>query len=79
MRILFAILAGLSLSVVCSAEYSAVPDSVLIGNHPKAAVPFDLDSLKSDWKKRILAIKKDGRLPIIDIESSFGSGAVFQP
>lgn len=76
MKILIAILAVLSFSAVCSAEYSAVPDSVRIGNHPKADVPFDLDYLKAVWKKRILAIKKDGQLPIIDIESSFNSGKV---
>lgn len=75
-KILIAILAVFSCSAVCSAEYSAVPESVLIGNHPKAEVPFDLDSLKSVWKKRIYAIKKDGKLPIIDIESSFNTDKV---
>ncbi|TSA54051.1 MAG: hypothetical protein D4R45_04590 [Planctomycetaceae bacterium] len=66
----------LILSPICAAEYSPTPDSVQIGKHSKADVPFDLVYLKSLWKKRILAIKKNGQLPIIDIESSFDAGKV---
>lgn len=76
MKILIALLAVLTFSAVYAAEYSAVPDSIRIGKHPKADVPFDLDSLKSVWKKRILSIKEDGKLPIIDIESSFNTDGV---
>ena len=75
-KILIAIFVALSSSAVYATEYSSVPDSVRIGKHSKADVPFDLDHLKSVWKKRILAIKKDGKLPIIDIESSFNPGGV---
>ena len=53
-----------------------MPDSILIGKHPKVEVPFDLEYLKALWKKRILAIKESGKLPIIDIESSFNPGGV---
>jgi hypothetical protein len=76
MRILIVILVVLNFSVINAAEYSAVPDSIRIGKYPRADVPFDLNYLKTLWKKRILAIKKDGKLPIIDIESSFNPGGV---
>jgi len=76
MKILLAILAVLNFSAVYAADYSALPDPVRIGQHTEADVPFDLDYLKSVWKKRILAIKKDGKLPIIDIESSFNPGVL---
>jgi len=76
MRIIIAILAVLSLSAVYAAEYSAPPDAVRIGKHPKTDVPFDLDYLKPVWKKRISAIKNNGILPIIDIESSFNPGQI---
>jgi hypothetical protein len=76
MKTLIVILAVLSFSTVCAAEYGALPGSVRIGKHPKADVPFDLDYLKSIWKERISAIKEDGKLPIIDIESSFNPGGV---
>lgn len=39
-------------------------------------MPFDLDHLKTVWIKRIITIKHDGELPIIDIESSFNPGGV---
>lgn len=58
-------------SYVYATKYSPVPESVIIGKHSKENVPFDLDNLKTIWKKRILAIKEEGKLPIIDIESSF--------
>jgi hypothetical protein len=76
MRVIIVVLAVLTFSSVYAAEYSALPDSVYIGKYPKADVPFDLDYLKTLWKKRISAIKKDGKLPVIDIESSFNPGAV---
>ena len=63
-------------TTIYAAEYSPTPDSVQIGKYPKADVPFDLAHLKSLWKKRILVIKGNGLLPIIDIESSFNPGKV---
>ena len=53
-----------------------MPNSAGIGKHPKTDIPFDLAHRKPIWKKRLLAIKKDGQLPSIDIESSFNSGKV---
>ncbi|MBU1342735.1 MAG: amidohydrolase [Proteobacteria bacterium] len=76
MKTLITISIFLIFSQIYAAEYSPVPDSVYIGKHPEAAVPFDLTTLKSLWEKRILAIKKDGQLPVIDIESSFDSGKI---
>jgi len=55
-------------------EYSPFPDSVYISDVSKEEVPFDLNYLKPLWKKRIDAMLEDGKLPIIDIESSFNPG-----
>jgi hypothetical protein len=57
-------------------QYSPLPESVYIGKHASADVPFDLDVLKRLWKQRISAIIDSGGLPIIDIESSFNPGKV---
>ena len=57
-------------------QYGPIPESLPIGEHPKAAVPFDLPALKLLWAKRIRAIKARGVLPIIDIESSFNPAGV---
>lgn len=35
--------------------------------------PLDLDALKAGWKKRIKDIGQSGKLPIIDIESSYNA------
>ncbi len=37
---------------------------------PKAAVPFDLATLKRNWKQRIEAMRAAGIMPMIDIESN---------
>lgn len=76
MKTVITIMAIVAINTLLAAEYSPMPESVRIGKHPKADVPFDLDELKSIWRKRIVAIKQDGKLPIIDIESSFNPGAV---
>ena len=76
MKALLTILALLIFSPSDAAEFSPLPESIRIGTHPKADVPFDLNSLKPLWKKRIFAIIEDGQLPIIDIESSFSPGKV---
>ncbi len=76
MKFLMTILAVLISSAVYAAEYSAIPASISIGKHPKADVPFDLENLKAIWRQRISAIKENGVLPIIDIESSFNPGQV---
>jgi hypothetical protein len=59
-----------------AAEYSPLPESGKIGKHPKADVPFALADLKLRWRQRITAMRQDGVLPIIDIESSFNPGKV---
>ena len=76
MKVLLTVFALLIASPNFAAEFSPLPESIRIGKHPKADVPFDLDILKPLWKKRILAIIEDGQLPIIDIESSFSPGKV---
>lgn len=44
---------------------------VRAGSPPLQPTPFDLNFLKAQWKERIGMIGKSGRLPIIDIESSY--------
>lgn len=51
-------------------EISPIPSAVRMTDLPMASVPFDLISLKRNWKQRIEAIKKTGVTPIIDIESN---------
>ncbi len=76
MKAHLAIIITLTFPLICIADYSPLPESVRIGKYQKANVPFDLDSLKSEWKRRISAIKKRGVVPIIDFESSFNTGKV---
>ncbi len=76
MKAYLAIIIILTFPLICAAETSPLPESVRIGKYPKANVPFDLDSLKTQWQRRISAIKKNGEIPIIDIESSFNTGKV---
>jgi hypothetical protein len=60
---------------VCAVELGPLPPkNVALNSAPPAAVPFDIETLKNKWRSRIAAIKAQGRLPIIDIESSFGPG-----
>lgn len=72
----YGLLIGLTFMVtsVQAVEYSPLPESGAIGKHQKAAVPFDLANLKQLWKKRLDVIRSAGKLPIIDLESSFNAG-----
>ena len=76
MKVFLTILIVLLTSSIYAESYSPMPESVRIGKHHKADVPFDLVHLKVLWKKRIAAIKELGQLPVIDIESSFNPGEV---
>lgn len=68
------------LTLACLGSYSIaqescpLPASVNIGEPPKADVPFDIEALKLKWRSRIAAVKASGKLPVIDIESSFNAG-----
>ncbi len=59
-----------------SVIYSPLPPAVVIGKHDKASAPFDIAALKPAWRQRIETIKASGRLPIIDIESTFNTRAI---
>jgi len=48
-----------------------LPKVTSMADGPLAGVPFDIGSLKRNWRSRIEAIRSSGELPIIDIESSF--------
>ena len=55
--------------------WSASPGITGVTDGPLAGVPFDIGSLKRNWRSRIEAIRSSGELPIIDIESSFDARA----
>lgn len=51
-------------------DFSPLPAVKRMMEVPMAAVPFDLATLKQNWKQRITAMRAAGVLPIIDIESN---------
>lgn len=55
-----------------------VPKAATLANGLMAAVPFEIEALKRNWRRRIEAMRSAGELPIIDIESSFDVSA-FDP
>jgi len=55
-----------------AAEFSPIPSASRMTDVAKAAVPFDLDTLKRNWKQRIAAMRAGGVMPLIDIESNLG-------
>lgn len=71
-----ALTAFLSLSQVVpasGADLGPLPADGTAHRNAPVVVPFDIAALKANWRKRIEAIKANGLLPIIDIESSFNS------
>lgn len=65
------LLAGLCLpSLASSAELSPIPGVSRMTEVPKAAVPFDLATLKRNWRQRIEAMRAAGIIPLIDVEST---------
>ena len=67
--LLFLVLAGTS----SGAEFGPLPASDNAHIDAPKAIPFDIPALKKNWRERIAAIKAEGMLPVIDIESSFNS------
>ncbi len=55
-----------------AAEYSPIPSVARMTDVAKAEVPFNLAELKTNWKKRIMAMRAAGIMPFIDIESNLG-------
>lgn len=53
-----------------ASDVSPLPNTSRMTDVTKATVPFDLATLKRNWKQRIEAIRKTGVMPIIDIESN---------
>ena len=60
-----------SLNAYGAVALSPVPKAVKVNEYPKIETPFDVSSLKALWCQRIEAIKASGRIPIIDIESTY--------
>lgn len=57
-------------SLVFAADFSPIPGVTRMTSVTKAVVPFDLVTLKRNWKQRIEAIRAAGVVPLIDIESN---------
>lgn len=55
-----------------AAEFSPMPGVARMTDVAKAEVPFDLAALKANWKRRIVAMRASGIVPLIDIESNLG-------
>lgn len=75
MRMLCAVFLSAGLSCTClaqAADISPIPSAARMTEVSKVAVPFDLASLKRNWKQRIAAMRAAGVMPIIDIESNLG-------
>jgi len=53
-------------------DFSPIPAVSHMKDAGKAAVPFDLATLKRNWKQRIEAMRAAGVMPLIDIESNPG-------
>lgn len=66
-----AFLSLIILIVAATAEIGTIPDVKDATAVPKVNVPFDINSFKSKWRNRIKTIRNSGKLPIIDIESSY--------
>ncbi len=64
-------LSSTMLIVAATAEIGPIPDIKDAATSPKVNVPFDINSFKSKWRDRIKTIRNSGKLPIIDIESSY--------
>jgi len=68
-----AILFGLSVPGWAGAsDVSPIPGASRMTDVAPAAVPFDLATLKTNWKRRIEAMRAAGVLPLIDVESNLG-------
>lgn len=59
-----------SCGLACAAEFSPIPSVSRMTDSAKAAVPFDLSTLKRNWKQRIDAMRAAGVMPMIDVEST---------
>lgn len=61
---------GFSSWLAVAADFGPIPSVSRMTDAPKAAVPFDLVTLKRNWKQRIAAMRAAGITPLIDIESN---------
>lgn len=55
---------------VAAAEFSPIPNVSRMTEVSKAAVPFEMATLKRNWRQRIEAMRAAGIMPIIDVESN---------
>jgi hypothetical protein len=63
--------AGMGLPwLAIAADFSPIPAVSSMKDVSKAPVPFDLVTLKRNWKQRIEAMRATGIVPLIDIESN---------
>jgi hypothetical protein len=73
------IASGASLSCLAGAlDFGPIPGASRLTDVAKAAVPFDMVTLKRNWKQRIALMRAAGVLPMIDIESTMGDDVDLQ-
>jgi hypothetical protein len=68
----FLLIGGVGLAL--AAGLGPIPTATSLDGVGLAPVPFAIGALKVKWRERIAAVRATGRLPIIDIESSFDAG-----
>jgi predicted TIM-barrel fold metal-dependent hydrolase len=69
MRTMFLLCGALLSGPVVAADISPIPSVSRMTDVAKVAVPFDLATLKRNWKQRIDVLRAAGVIPLIDIES----------
>lgn len=61
-------------SALVAQDISPLPSAKSLSSVEKIDTPFEIEKLKVVWAKRIEEIRKNGVIPLIDIESSFNPG-----
>jgi hypothetical protein len=69
-RALFLFLEVFLSALAIAADFSPIPSVSRMMDVAKADLPFDLATLKHNWKQRIEAMRVAGIVPMIDIESN---------
>jgi Amidohydrolase len=71
-RALFLFFGMLFSWLAIAGDFSPIPTASRMTDVDKVAAPFDLATLKRNWRQRIAAMRAEGVMPIIDIESNLG-------
>ncbi len=67
---LLSLLGAVFCSPASASDISPIPSAPRMADVTKEVVPFDLATLRRNWKQRIEAMRAAGVMPLIDIESN---------